>query len=38
MRRKIVLLLAVSLCTGIGGGIAAEVDETAPERTDDAFL
>jgi hypothetical protein len=32
------LMLAVSLCTGIGGGIAAGVDEAAPERTDDAFL
>ncbi len=38
MRRKILLLLAVYICAGIGGGIAAGMDETAPDRTDDAFL
>lgn len=38
MRRKILLLVAVSMCMSIGGGIAAGVDESAPERTDDAFL
>ena len=38
MRRKILLLVAVSLCTGIGGVIAAGADESASERTGDAFL
>jgi hypothetical protein len=38
MRRKILLLLAVSMCASIGGGIAEGLDESAPERNDDAFL
>jgi hypothetical protein len=39
MRKKILLVLALSLCTSIGSGLAAwQADGSAPERTGDAFL
>jgi len=39
MRRKICLLLIISLCTSIGGGIITSWNDRAgPEQTDDTFL
>ena len=39
MRRKIYLLLIISLCTNIGSGIITSWnDREGPEQTDDAFL
>jgi hypothetical protein len=39
MRKKILLVLVVSLFTSIGSGLAARQTEgSAPERTGDAFL